>query len=675
MATLQELHDALERADQAGDTEAASTLAQMIDSASRQMSHQTGGNAGDQNIIQPGSPEFEAGRDMPEREQRLLQYGKSLTMGMLPKVLSAIGAPRTSERVSGATEQFKHDQPTETTAANLVGSLPTAEMGPIAGGLIRAIPAAGRVAMSVPARMGTAAMTGGALGGMGAVGESKATKMSDLLKDLALGLGSGAVLGGGMSGGGAALGAVGRGVGSRMSQGMAASDAQRELIKALSRDASFDAAGTGIVPGANAARLSALGPEGRVVDVGGRSTQKLADVLTTLPGRASNAFERAIKERQAGRAGRITTAAEESLGTQGKEYGSTLAELEARKISESKPFYDQLKDVTVQADDSLLGLLRRAGKESLGKAQRLSRLAGEDQVSVGAALREARDSVTNAATPGKPISFQSLDHVKQALYDLESRFKIAGEAQEAAGFAKLRRELTAKLDDLSPKDPNGRSIYGQARDAYAGPSQLRNAVESGRKSLKDDIMDLRETMMGMGQSELEAYRVGAMQALRDKAGTEAGQTSLLKMWKEPATSEKLQLMFGGNFKRFEEAIANERSLKAMERIGRGSQTAERQAGMGDLGVDTAMAAGGALADAKTGNIAGAMSGIGKFMRGVSMPESTRNQLAELLLARGGSGQRELELLDQVLASMNRGRARRAAVAGALGSAGAGKFRE
>ncbi len=639
------------------------------------MSHQTSGNAGDQHIIQTGSPEFEAGRDMPEWAQRSLQYGKSLTTGTLPKVLSAIGAPRTAEMVSGATEQFKHDRPTETTIANLVGSLPTAEMGPIAGGLIRAIPAAGRVAMSVPARMGTAAMTGGALGGMTAVGESKAKKTSDLLSDLAWGITSGGVLGGGLSGGGAALGAVGTGLGSRKIPGMAASDAQRELIKALSRDASFDAAGTGIVPGANAARLSALGPEARVVDVGGRSTQKLADVLTTLPGRASNAFERAIEERQAGRAGRITGAAEESLGTQGKEYVSTLAELEARKISESKPFYDQLTDVTVQADDSLLALLRRAGKESLGKAQRLSRLAGEDQVSVGAALREARDSVTNAAIPGKPISFTSLDHVKQALYDLESKFKRAGENQESASFAKLRRELTAKLDEMSPKDPSGRSIYGQARDAYAGPSQLQDAVEAGRKSLKDDIIDLRETMMGMSQGELEAYRVGAMQALRDKAGTEAGQTSLLKMWKEPATSEKLQLMFGGNFRRFEEAIANERSLKAMERIGRGSQTAERQAGMGDLGMDTALAAGGTLADAKTGNLAGAVSGIGKFMRGVSMPESTRNQLAKLLLARGGQGQRELELLDQVLASMNRGRARRAAVAGALGSAGAGKFRE
>jgi hypothetical protein len=296
-------------------------------------------------------------------------------------------------------------------------------------------------------------------------------------------------------------------------------------------------------------------------------------------------------------------------------------------------------------------------------------------VSVNAALQEARDSVTNAAIPGKPVSFQSLDHVKQALYDLESKFKRAGENQESSAFGKLRRDLTAKLDEMSPKDPQGRSIYAQARDAYAGPSQLRDAVEAGRNSLKSDIMDLRETMMGMTQSELDAYRVGAMQAVRDKAGTEAGQTSLLKMWKEPATSDKLQLMFGGNFRRFEEAIANERSLKSMERIGRGSQTAERQAGMGDLGVDTALSAGGAIADAKTGNLAGAISGIGKFMQGVSMPEQTRNQLAQLLLARGGQGQRELELLDQVLASMNRGRASRAAVAGALGSAGAGKFRE
>jgi hypothetical protein len=55
---------------------------------------------------------------------------------------------------------------------------------------------------------------------------------------------------------------------------------------------------------------------------------------------------------------------------------------------------------------------------------------------------ETRDSITNVTTPGRPVPFTSLDHVKQSLYDLESAYRRNGENSEAAGFAKVRRELT-----------------------------------------------------------------------------------------------------------------------------------------------------------------------------------------------------------------------------------------
>ena len=38
---------------------------------------------------------------------------------------------------------------------------------------------------------------------------------------------------------------------------------------------------------------------------------------------------------------------------------------------------------------------------------------------------------------------------------------------------RIRRRLIDELDKLSPKDAGGRSIYKLARDAYAGPSQLK----------------------------------------------------------------------------------------------------------------------------------------------------------------------------------------------------------
>jgi hypothetical protein len=376
-------------------------------------------------------------------------------------------------------------------------------------------------------------------------------------------------------------------------------------------------------------------------------------------------MKEAIGARQDTRAARLMTAADAALGTQGKAYTATLGELEAQKIAASTPFYDQLKGVQVQADDDLLGLLRRAGKESMGKAQRLSRLAGEDQVSVSAALQEARDAVTNAAIPGRPISFQSLDHVKQALYDLETKFKGGGEPQEAAAFGKLRRELTAKLDDLSPKDQAGASIYAQARDAYAGPAQMKDAVEAGRNAFTMKQVELEKAIKDMSSSEMDAFRVGALQGLREKTGSVPGQTSLLKMSQEPNTSGPLKLVFGNNFQAFEKAVQNEKRLKMFESVGGGSSSFSNMAAAEDLGIVGDAAA--AAAAAKTGNLEGIIGAGLKLGRGAAMPEKTRNQLAQMLLSQGGDAATNLAALNQALLNMNRRRATGTALAAALGN--------
>ena len=42
--------------------------------------------------------------------------------------------------------------------------------------------------------------------------------------------------------------------------------------------------------------------------------------------------------------------------------------------------------------------------------------------------------------------------------------------------SRLKNELTRKLDELSPKTPQGESVHALASGAYAGESKLRNAV-------------------------------------------------------------------------------------------------------------------------------------------------------------------------------------------------------
>jgi hypothetical protein len=566
--------------------------------------------------------------------------------------------PEQADMTRGAMAQFKQDMPAANVGVDLAGNaIGTAVSGvgaPVVQGVARVLPAVGRAASS-----------GAVSGGLNAAGQSTAQTGGDLAGDIAMGAGMGTAMGGGMAGVGAGGAGIVRNIAARTTTRGAANDAQRELIKALSRDLPYGQQLDSRKLAEATQLLQQLGPEARLVDLGENSTRKLANILAQLPGKATTAMKEAISSRKDTRAGRLMTAADAALGTQSKAYSATLGEFEAQKIAASTPFYNQLKSVQIQADDDLLNLLRRAGKESLSKAQRLSRLAGEDQISISAALQEARDAVTNAAIPGKPISFQSLDHVKQALYDLETKFKIGGEAQEAAGFAKLRRELTAKLDSLSPKDQAGNSIYAQARDAYAGPAQMKDAVEAGRSAFTMKQVELEEAIKDMSSSEMDAFRIGALQGLREKTGSVPGQTSLLKMSQEPNTSGPLKLVFGNNFENFEKALKNENRLKMFESVGGGSSTFSNLAQAADLGMvgDAAQA----LGAAKTGNIERIIGAGLNLANSAALPEKTRNQLAQLLLSQGGDASTNLAALNQALRGMNRRRATGTAIAAALGS--------
>jgi len=222
------------------------------------------------------------------------------------------------------------------------------------------------------------------------------------------------------------------------------------------------------------------------------------------------------------------------------------------------------------------------------------------------------------------------------------------------------------MDDLSPQNEQG-SIYKQARNAFSGPAQLQDAVESGRGAMKADAIGVSDMMKGMTQDQVEAFKVGALQSLRDKVGTESGQTSLLKMWKEPATSGKLKEIFGNDYKKFAADVAREARLKELESVGRGSQTASRLYAAGDLDAQPISSAAQVATSIGSGQaipaIAGSARGIAGIYNKVRMPEATRDEMARLLMMRGQGGQQELQNLKPMTDRLAAERLRRASATG------------
>ena len=611
----------------------------------------------------PESPSMQAGRKadfsiggvpVGSSVQGAINALQGPTMGFLDEIVGAAAAPfgkyeQARDYVRGATQQFRQDYPITGALTSAAASAPMMLIG---GAPVAAVKGAIAPAATAAGRLLTAGKVGTIQGGVAGAGESTAEDISGVAADAlktaaqsgALGVGGQGVLG--------AVGAVGGNIAQRLSQTSAADYARTKLAEALSRMTG----GTPVRPGgaaspSRAADIQFLGPEATIADVSGQAGKRLLDVLATLPGKTKDLTEQLIRSRQTGRTDRIMTAADEALGTQGKGFFASLDALEATQKAAQAPFRKQLEGLSVRADDDLIKILNRE-PTAFKAAADLARREG------GLPIDLSKLKV------GDDIPFDALDTVKKALWTIAEKEKVNfAPTAESRAVNGIRVALTAKMDALSPKDQAGNSIYKLARDAFAGPAQLRSAIAEGRGAMKTDALGVAELTKGMSASELEAFRIGALQSLRDKVGTESGQTSLLKMWKETGTSDKLKEIFGTDYKKFASSVAKESKLKELEDVGRNSKSVERLFGASDL--DVMPAVGQAVAGAVQSNPVQVMGAIPKIWNQVKTPEATRNALAELLLQRGPEAQKTLRDLPEFMRQFNEAQARNAALTNAL----------
>lgn len=608
---------------------------------------------------------YEEGRQVSNPFVRgLVNVANGPLMGFGDEVLGALGAVgktltngqsfkdnyrETRDMYRGIQDQYKEDFPIASVATQLAGSAPViaanAPMRALGAVAPRAAawmsPAANTVGLGRLSASGAA--SGGVFGAVSGAGESTSDTAGGVAVDALKGGATSAALGAATPVLGNMVGSGVRNVAQRVHGGSADDYAQQKVAEALLRDVPES-----VNPvNRSLARMSKLGDEARIVDTGGKSTRNLLDTLATQPGSTTNAVERAILERQAGRGGRLVSAADNALGTRGAEFGQTIEALDSVRKQAARPFYDQIQAASVQLDDDLVSLLNRT-EGVHGEAQRLLRLQTGQAIDLSKLQK------------GDTVPFSLLDTLKQTLYDAADTAKRQGSNKMGAAFDDVRTSLIRKLDQVSPKDEAGQSIYRLARDAYAGPSQLIDAAELGRTAMKADSFEVKSAIRNLADSELQAFRIGALQALKEKTGTQSGQTSLMKMWMEPATSGRLKDIFGNDYRQFASAVAAEARMKTLEQVGRGSQTASRLAGAADLDISPIT---NTLQAAASGSAIPMMTQAANLWARVQTPEPVRDRMGALLLSRDPN---ELRGLLGVVPQINRARLERAAALGGGG---------
>lgn len=569
----------------------------------------------------------------------------------------------------GVQDQYREDFPVGSVVTQLMTAAPTIALNPVgkAGGAVLSSVAPKAAAWMNPTTKLAgvtqntlrAGISGAGYGAVSGAGESRADTAGGVVTDTLKSAAAGGALAAAAQPVQMAIGAVGKNVAQRVGTSEADGYAQRKVAEALARDARGSVVESGAVSpsGQVNARFKKLGAEATVADAGGQNTRQLLDTLATLPGKTKDKAESLIRSRQAGRAGRLVEAADKALGTKGAGFQQTIDALDSARRQAAAPYYDQLAGLSAQVDDDVLSLL---GKTSgiHAEAQKLYRLQTGEDLALGSLKK------------GDAVPFAMLDTLKQSLYDAAEVSKRQGNNKMARAIDDVRVSLTGKLDQIAPK-VNGESVYKLARDAYAGPSQLIDAAELGRTAMKADTFDVQSAVKAMSQSEGEAFRIGALQALREKAGTQGGQSSLLRMWMEPATRDRLKAIFGNNYKEFSSSVAKEARLKGLEGVGRGSQTAARMYGAGDLDVAPLLDTAALASSAAHGNAPGMLAGAVNLWNRVKTPETVRDKMGAILLSQGQQGATNLGQMDGLLGRINAQRAAQAGASGALLGYGTG----
>lgn len=428
--------------------------------------------------------------------------------------------------------------------------------------------------------------------------------------------------------------------------------ARRRVAQAMLRD--------GASPDQVIARMSKLGDDAVLAEAAGYNTRDLLDTMATLPGRTKNYTEDLIRQRQSQRGGRIATSAQQQLSPSGARLADSVESLITKRDVEATPLYERLKTINIQLDDDL--------KNILDASQKLGAFARAEKISTG--LREPFS--LKDFKKATDVSMNDLDKVKRGLDDLISSKSATNDRGEINEFGrsvvKLKQDFLKRLDDATIDPDTGASLYKSARNAYAGPSALISAAELGRTVLNKPAATIRAMVKDMSDSELESFRVGAYEGLRDLAGTQSGQTRLLNMWKEPATQERLKEIFPSEraYREFASSVAAEARKKEIQSVGRGSQTAGREARVEDVGVETLKDTANLAAAAKTMDVSSLINMLSNNMKRTSVPEPVRDEIGRILMTRATSAD-EVKILRSVIDKMKKEQDAQAVTSGIIGS--------
>lgn len=384
--------------------------------------------------------------------------------------------------------------------------------------------------------------------------------------------------------------AVGRGLSRTMDS------PQRRAVRMVNESLEADA----VTPQQVAARMrrsqaDANAPNLTLMDVADQNTLGRAASAAASPGPGRQTLNSALDRRAAGGPRRVQAAASQALGDPNT-FRQTGQQLAQQRAANGKQLYEAAYQAATPVDVS--GVLREI-------ETRIPAAKGTIQ----GTLVRIRNLLTRDGAPEADL--RSLHEAKLELDEMLSSGGDRSLGRVTRGeVAKVRRQLLDAMDRSNP-------AYGAARRVYADESALMNALETGRRFLREDVDDLADMMATMGSAERQMFQQGAVREIRGIIENAPDGADVVKrIFGSEAKRKALKAVFPNEreFRQFQATMMREatgRRTRDIVHVRRGSRTevlrgdndassaaSEFLGGVADVGL---AAATGGLTAASVGN--------------------------------------------------------------------------
>lgn len=244
-------------------------------------------------------------------------------------------------------------------------------------------------------------------------------------------------------------------------------------------------------------------PEATLADIGGENVRGLVERVAQTPGAGRTIVVPQLEARQQQQMNRIgadLAALTRSHRTATQAVEQTMAE----RATAARPLYDEAMNFNA-----------RAVPEIVSEWQNVTATGWGQSILNSANLRRTLQTEYGIRNPADAPMMVLIDAWKKEVDGVVGEAVRAGNSRKAQVLSQMRDRVVGVVDQANP-------AYLSARNAWAGPSQYIEAIEQGRNILARNVSaeELTTQIGRMSEAQLEAFRIGAVSAIRSRMGSD-----------------------------------------------------------------------------------------------------------------------------------------------------------